>query len=238
MGTVTNIQQPRGPQPTRPGARAGTPTPEEVPQWSPLELAADPTVRVVDIRPAAERLGELGFIPGSRSVPDTALLSHRRQAFWEFEPGDRLALACLTGRRSEALVPMVKAMGFAEVGNLKGGILAWSAAHLPLCTGWVGSTGRPIDEEALAGLPRAIASCFVAESVENALNRDLMDAFNPMEAVREIFAQERVSWQHPSPVGLVRVLDALAEKARRRGHPLDRIADNVSSVLASVRAAV
>lgn len=198
------------------------------------EVAQSRRQTLVDTRPRSERFGDLGFIPGSRWFPQDALKADPR-SFQREIPTDRvIVLACLTGRRSVLLVPVVRSLGYAEVYNLKGGLLAWAAAH-PVCQIQPRSPAHGLQQPiSTDDLTRKIASCFVAESVENTLRQGLeMSEFNPKAVVDDLVKQAFRRHDDPHDA-LLEVLERLSEIAYRRGHPLDTIARNVDRLLAMV----
>ena len=97
-------------------------------QLSPTALPALPQrARVIDVREPEEFWGHLGHIPGAKLVP----LGHLAAAA---EPWDRhlpIVAVCRSGARSTRAVELLAAMGFSEVRNLEGGMLAYAAAGLP-----------------------------------------------------------------------------------------------------------
>ena len=83
-------------------------------------------VCVLDVRERAEFEGELGRIPGARSVPLAELSSFRGHGP-KHEP---VLLVCRSGRRSlEAAATLIQS-GFTRVFNLRGGMQAYRAAGL------------------------------------------------------------------------------------------------------------
>ena len=83
---------------------------------------------VVDVREADELTGELGRIAQAKHVP----LATVEAAAAAWPRGDRLLLVCRSGGRSGRAAAALEAMGFADVTNLTGGMLAWSASGLPV----------------------------------------------------------------------------------------------------------
>ena len=197
----------------------------------PAALAEFHEAAIIDIRSREERTSELGFIPGSRAFPERDVLEGRLAA--DYRQGHPLVLACLSGRRSERLLSAVREQGFERVVHLKGGVLAWQAAGLPVCGA---AQTDPADLPAVADLrdfPRAIVSCFVAESVEAQLDggEAIVD---PKPIVEHIIDD---SWRGaPTPEALRESLDRLAETARSMGHPLAHIARNVDRMRAALLA--
>ncbi|MCU0233550.1 MAG: SulP family inorganic anion transporter [Thermoanaerobaculales bacterium] len=89
-------------------------------------LAADPDALLIDVREPAEFAR--GHIPGARLLPLRRVLDEGP----ELARDRRLLLACRSGRRTLRAMHMLRSMGFNEVYGLRGGILAWQAAGLPV----------------------------------------------------------------------------------------------------------
>lgn len=196
---------------------------------TPPLVVADPSLAILDVRPRPERFGELGFIPGSRWFPEERLRERPFLLTDDVAPDRGVVLACLTGRRSAALVPFVRALGYPRTYNLEGGLLAW-ASSLPLCGRGRAPATAP-GTQSVDEIMRELSSCFVAESVENILSRGLDEHFDPREVVRDI--EMVVFARHPEPDrdALVEVVERLGELARARGHSLETIAVNVNRFL-------
>jgi SulP family sulfate permease len=91
--------------------------------------AADRPCLVIDVR--EQREFEQGHLPGARLVPLRLLLAAAPSL-----PRDRaLLLVCRSGRRSSRAMAMLYGVGREDSFNLKGGVLAWRAAGLPLADG-------------------------------------------------------------------------------------------------------
>lgn len=100
-------------------------TPSAAARW----LAATPAAQVLDVRTQDEfatgRLAKAVLIPWTDKDFAT-------RAAKELDPGKPVLVYCRSGRRSaEAAVALVK-LGFADVRNVEGGILAWEKAKLPI----------------------------------------------------------------------------------------------------------
>ena len=92
-------------------------------------LAATPAAQVLDVRTkeefAAGHLAKAVLIPWTDKDFAT-------RAAKELDPGKPLLVYCRSGRRSaEAAAALVK-LGFTDVRNVEGGILAWEKAKLPI----------------------------------------------------------------------------------------------------------
>jgi rhodanese-related sulfurtransferase len=95
-------------------------TPEQV-----ADLHARGEIELVDIREPYEH--EAGRIAGARHV-ELARLSEQAGSFDSERP---LVFYCRAGGRSAMATQAFRASGFQAL-NMKGGLLAWSAAGLPL----------------------------------------------------------------------------------------------------------
>ena len=83
---------------------------------------------VVDVREANE-LGS-GKIPGAKHIPLSSF-AKRISELDKFR--DRKTIVyCRSGQRSQSACKQLKNHGFEEVANLKGGIVAWESANLPI----------------------------------------------------------------------------------------------------------
>jgi rhodanese-related sulfurtransferase len=83
---------------------------------------------VVDVRPAADF--HKGHIINAISVPSNgfknqinSLSKHKNQP---------IIVSCRSGSQSQAACQLLKKAGFEQVFNLRGGILAWQSANLPI----------------------------------------------------------------------------------------------------------
>jgi rhodanese-related sulfurtransferase len=93
-----------------------------------LGLADRPVL--LDVREPEEFVGDLGHIAGALLVPlDTLQLRLPKLAGFVDRP---IVAICRAGARSASAVAMLKRAGFSRVVNLRGGMLAWSAAALPV----------------------------------------------------------------------------------------------------------
>lgn len=83
--------------------------------------------RLVDVREASELAAD-GFIPGAEHVP---LGSVEAQAVgWNKD--DEIILICRSGNRSGRAAELLVRRGFHRVMNMSGGMLAYTAAGLPV----------------------------------------------------------------------------------------------------------
>ena len=81
------------------------------------------THRVIDVRSSFELDGPLGSIPEAENV-SLEVLAHAAQAWDRSEP---LVLVCRSGARSGHATLMLQQMGFENVLNLRGGMIAYNA---------------------------------------------------------------------------------------------------------------
>jgi len=196
---------------------------------TPEQLAQALHVTIVDVRDEDERYSGLGYIPGSISVPDDVCRSRDTEELLELPSA--VAFVCLSGKRSLACAEKLVARGVSDVWHLEGGILAWQAQGYALC----GVRDVPSDElielSSPAEFPRAVLSCFVAESVEAQLDAGAREIDDPTDVVERVFqmASDRMDASR-----LIASLDRLAVHARRAGHPNERIAANVDRMRASL----
>jgi rhodanese-related sulfurtransferase len=85
-------------------------------------------VRMIDVREPHEYISELGHIAGAELVPlGTVALASTR-----WDPEKEIVVICRSGGRSAAAARQLVAKGFTRVMNLRGGMLAYNAAGLPV----------------------------------------------------------------------------------------------------------
>jgi SulP family sulfate permease len=90
------------------------------------ELMADPDAMLLDVREPAEH--RLAHIEGAQLMPLRELIKTADKL-----PQDRLLLiSCRSGRRTARALFILEDMGFDRLAGLRGGILAWRAAKLPV----------------------------------------------------------------------------------------------------------
>jgi len=85
-------------------------------------------VSLVDVREPQEFRGELGHVPGAKLVPLAALVE--AAAMWD--PDREIVLVCRSGARSAHAATELAKRGFRNIYNLRGGMLAWRSAGLPI----------------------------------------------------------------------------------------------------------
>lgn len=84
-------------------------------------------VRLIDVREPSELAAE-GLIRGSENVP--LALVEAKAPGWNKE--EEIVLICRSGRRSAVAAELLAGMGFRRVMNMVGGMLAYTAAGLPV----------------------------------------------------------------------------------------------------------
>lgn len=99
-------------------------------QLQPRELAARlHDVTLIDVRSANEWAA--GHIAGARHIP-LGYLADRAADIPKTAP---VVLQCQSGGRSSIAASVLERLGFTDVSNLSGGIMAWAAAGLPVTEG-------------------------------------------------------------------------------------------------------
>jgi rhodanese-related sulfurtransferase len=90
--------------------------------------AARGSVRLVDVREPSELDGILGHLAGAERVPLRTV--EESCATWPRE--EELVVVCRSGGRSARAAAQLVRQGFTRVMNLRGGMLAWNEADLPV----------------------------------------------------------------------------------------------------------
>ena len=85
---------------------------------------------IIDVREPEEYGDELGHLHGSRLIPLRVLPG--KAAELENLKGVEIVLVCRAGVRSTTAGAILTALGFEQVTNLKGGMLEWREAGLPV----------------------------------------------------------------------------------------------------------
>ncbi len=85
-------------------------------------------VRIVDVREPFEYTGELGHIDGAELIP----LGNVAQNAATWDKQAEVVLVCKSGGRSGQATRYFQGNGFARVINLRGGMMGWNAAGLPI----------------------------------------------------------------------------------------------------------
>jgi rhodanese-related sulfurtransferase len=83
---------------------------------------------VIDVRDLGEF--EAGHIAGAKHVPERQVVERLKEL--EKFKDKPLILTCRSGMRSGAAVQLLRRNGFAEAVNLRGGIVAWEQAGMPV----------------------------------------------------------------------------------------------------------
>jgi glyoxylase-like metal-dependent hydrolase (beta-lactamase superfamily II)/rhodanese-related sulfurtransferase len=85
-------------------------------------------IALIDVREPAEFAGELGHVPGANLVPLATLGD--AAATWDRDR--EMVLICRSGGRSARAATELARRGFRHLYNLRGGMLAWNEARLPV----------------------------------------------------------------------------------------------------------
>ncbi len=85
---------------------------------------------ILDVREEDEYRGELGHIAGSRLIP-LRVLPQRAGEIEDIKHRD-IVTVCHAGVRSSTGAAILTGLGFDHVRNLKGGMLEWNDAGLPV----------------------------------------------------------------------------------------------------------
>lgn len=84
--------------------------------------------RLIDVREPHEYVGELGHIDGAELVP----LGTIGQAAAAWDRDAELVVICRSGARSAQASRALVSMGFTRIMNMRGGMMAWNHAQLPV----------------------------------------------------------------------------------------------------------
>ncbi|MGF1508205.1 MAG: MBL fold metallo-hydrolase [Myxococcota bacterium] len=84
--------------------------------------------RLVDVREPDEFTGSLGHVPGAELVP----LGTLKAAASDWDRKTPILVICRSGNRSGKGATLLRALGFTDVTNMEGGMLAWNLAHRPV----------------------------------------------------------------------------------------------------------
>jgi rhodanese-related sulfurtransferase len=85
---------------------------------------------ILDVREQEEYCDELGHLCGSRLIPLKTLPSKAGEL--EDLKGSEIVVVCRAGVRSSTAAAILTGLGFEHVSNLKGGMLEWNEAGLPV----------------------------------------------------------------------------------------------------------
>ena len=83
-----------------------------------------------DVRQPDEYAGELGHVPGSRLIPLSELAARVKEIVGH--KSKEIVCICRAGVRSTTAAAMLTGLGFERVRNMKGGMLDWNDAALPV----------------------------------------------------------------------------------------------------------
>ncbi len=114
-------------------SRAGIP--ELAVEWVSRHRA---DARLVDVREATELASELGHVEGTEHVP----LAHLERVARGWARETRIVLVCRSGGRSGHAALALEALGFGSVASMRGGMIAWNQARLPVTRGRASEPGR------------------------------------------------------------------------------------------------
>ena len=84
--------------------------------------------RIIDVREPHEYVGELGHVDRAELVP----LATVANAACSWKHDEEIVIVCRSGARSSQASRNLVAMGFTRVMNLRGGMIAWNQAALPV----------------------------------------------------------------------------------------------------------
>ena len=104
-----------------------------IPRLSPVEavqLMNHEEALVLDVREQGEY--QQGHILGSEHIPLGSLSKHLKKL--DKHKNKHVIVSCQSGARSLQACHTLKSNDFSHVYNLKGGVLAWNSAQLPLST--------------------------------------------------------------------------------------------------------
>ncbi|MBS2017833.1 MAG: rhodanese-like domain-containing protein [Deltaproteobacteria bacterium] len=85
-------------------------------------------VRLIDVREPAEYTGELGHVDGAELVP----LATVPAAAAKWDKQAPIVCICRSGGRSGRAAEALAGLGFTDVTNMVGGMLAWNEKKLPV----------------------------------------------------------------------------------------------------------
>jgi len=111
------------------GSRASSPSPAASPATIDVHEAwarSRKGARLVDVRSEREFAG--GHPKGARNLPPARIKAGDTGLGTE----DEILVICLSGHRSPRQAKRLAAMGYANVANVSGGLLAWKRAGLPV----------------------------------------------------------------------------------------------------------
>ncbi|MEO8701460.1 MAG: rhodanese-like domain-containing protein [Kofleriaceae bacterium] len=101
---------------------------EPIMDVEPTEVRRRSEAVLVDVREPQEFSGELGHVPGAQLVP----LARLAEEAMTWDRGREIILVCRSGGRSAQAATELAKRGFRHLYNLRGGMIAWNANHLPV----------------------------------------------------------------------------------------------------------
>jgi rhodanese-related sulfurtransferase len=159
---------------------------------NPLDLDQDRSLVLVDMRPPAERVSELGFIPGSLLQPLAELTPPALRDFAEkmahLSSDGPIVLTCVSGHRSGNAVRALEPL-LGPTRHLEGGLLGWGAAGYPLCFPEpVAVPGGRAPSE--TDFDRAFRSAFLGELIQCSLDGEELGlpAIDTLDAWQQLYA--------------------------------------------------
>lgn len=87
------------------------------------------TCQLIDVREPVEHAE--AHIAGAKLIP----LGELEKRCGEISRTKAVVVMCQAGKRGAAAAEKLRALGFSQVGNLEGGMLAWQAARMPCAAG-------------------------------------------------------------------------------------------------------
>jgi rhodanese-related sulfurtransferase len=84
------------------------------------------SAKIVDVREVEEFTGAAGHIPGALLVPLATLEAAARA----WPRNETIVTVCRSGARSESGAKLLQRLGFENVVNMSGGMMAWQRAGL------------------------------------------------------------------------------------------------------------
>ena len=194
---------------------------------TPQTVFAHPHWFVLDVRPADERFGQLGFIPGSIWV-DPADTSFENTVL-EMASKHPVVLTCLSGKRSQAHQEQFKhyATG-APIEHMQGGLLLWKQ-HYPVA----GLHVQPQDVSSTdpQALYLNLRACFIGQMTESMLDLDEASFEDPVKMLEACFREVGVAPEDATARHWHQVLDQMAHLSKSKQTPLEDIARHVDEFL-------
>jgi rhodanese-related sulfurtransferase len=83
---------------------------------------------VIDVRPMADYNN--GHIVGAKNIPMNGFKNQLAQL--EKDKGRTIVVNCRSGNQSQAACKILRDAGFTKVFNLRGGMMGWQSANLPV----------------------------------------------------------------------------------------------------------